>query len=199
MSGLGRPSLYRPDFCALAREHCRQGGSLDRFARLVGVSARSIDNWVVRFPEFAAAVGEGRAEAEAETDRLLYHRAVGWRETVTRTVFCAGQPKDVLLVRDRKPDAAACMRWLCRNLPQQWPASAQKGSADHDVAWRFSLDFRRKREKPHPNRKQGACELWITLKRVCPSNCQTASRCYFYSLYNAQERKPQKMSSRSGR
>ena len=120
MSGPGRPSLYRAEFCALAREHCRQGGGLDRFARLVGVSARSIDNWVVRFPEFAAAVGEGRAEAEAETDRLLYHRAVGWRETVTRTVFCAGRPKDVLLVRDRKPDAAACMRWLCRNLPQQW-------------------------------------------------------------------------------
>ncbi len=120
MSGPGRPSLYRPEFCALAREHCRQGGSLDRFARLVGVSARSIDNWVIRFPEFAAAVGEARAEAEAETDRLLYHRAVGWRETVTRTVFCAGQPKDVRLVRDRKPEAAACMRWLCRNLPQQW-------------------------------------------------------------------------------
>jgi hypothetical protein len=120
MSGPGRPSLYRAEFCALAREHCRQGGSLDQFARRVGVSARSIDNWVIRFPEFAAAVGEGRTEAEAETDRLLYHRAVGWRETVTRTVFCAGQPKDVLLVRDRKPEAAACMRWLCRNLPQQW-------------------------------------------------------------------------------
>ena len=120
MSGPGRPSLYRAEFCALAREHCRQGGSLDQFARLIGMSSRSIDNWVVRFPEFAAAVGEGRAEAEAETDRLLYRRAVGWRETVTRTVFCAGQPKDVLLVRDHKPDAAACMRWLCRNLPQQW-------------------------------------------------------------------------------
>ena len=85
-----------------------------------GVAPRSIDNWISRIPEFAAAVRDGRADAEAELDRLLYRRAVGYTETVQRAVVCGRRVEIVPYTRYVVPDARACMRWLCRNMPQDW-------------------------------------------------------------------------------
>ncbi len=116
----GRPTLYRPELCAQAREHCRRGATLSQLAGLLGVAARSIDNWIARIPEFAAAVREGRAVADAEIDRLLYRRAVGFDETVQRPVRCRGRVEIVSWTRHHAPNARACMRWLCRQQPQQW-------------------------------------------------------------------------------
>ena len=110
--GRGRPTLYRPELCERAREHCRRSASLDQLAGLLGVAPRSIDNWITRIPEFAAAVREGRAGAEAELDRLLYRRAVGFDETVQRPVRCRGRVEIVSCTRHHAPDARACMRWL---------------------------------------------------------------------------------------
>ena len=118
--GRGRPTLYRTELCAVAREHCRRGASLSQLAGLLEVAPRSIDNWVARIPEFAAAVREGQADADAELDRLLYQRAVGFDETVQRPVRCRGRVEIVSWTRHHAPDARACMRWLCRQLPQQW-------------------------------------------------------------------------------
>src|SRR5260221_9393086 len=119
-TGPGRRTLYRPELCAEARDHCRQGATLSQLAGLLGVAPRSIDNWIARIPEFAAAVCEGRAAAAAEVDRMLYERAVGYKQTVERVVLCRGRPEIVRYTRHHRPDASACMRWLCRNMPQDW-------------------------------------------------------------------------------
>ena len=50
-TGRGRPTLYRPDLCERAREHCQRGASLDQLAGLLGVAPRSIDNWITRIPD----------------------------------------------------------------------------------------------------------------------------------------------------
>src|SRR4051812_1393112 len=116
----GRPTLYRPEQCTLARDHCGRGATLSQLAGVLGVAPRSIDNWIARNPEFSAAVREGRAAADAEVDRILYQRAVGFRQTVERVVLCRGRPRLVAYTRHHSPDAAACMRWLCRRLPRDW-------------------------------------------------------------------------------
>src|SRR5512143_4138302 len=119
-TGRGRPTLYRPELCERAREHCQRGASLDQLAGLLEVAPRSIDNWIRRIPEFAAAVRDGRADAEAELDRLLYRRAIGYTQTVQRAVVCGRRVEIVPYTRHVVPDARACMRWLCRNMPQDW-------------------------------------------------------------------------------
>src|SRR5262245_45039324 len=116
----GRPTLYRAELSARARELCRLGASLDQLAGLLGVAPRSVDNWIARIPEFAAAVREGRAVADAALDRELYRRAVGYSETVQRAVVCGRRVEIVPYTLHHRPDARACMRWLCRRLPQEW-------------------------------------------------------------------------------
>ena len=131
--GRGRPTLYRAELCARARDHCRRGASLDQLAGLLGVAPRSIDNWIARIPEFAAAVREGQADADAELDRLLYRRAVGYTQTVERAVVCGRRVEIVPYTRTVAPDARSCMRWLCRRLPQQWQRRPGKRPTDSGV------------------------------------------------------------------
>ncbi len=119
-TGRGRPTLYRPELCEQARRHLGSGATLAQFAGLMGVAPRSIDNWIARAPAFAAAVREGRAEAEAALERLLYQRAVGYSRTVERPVRCRGRVEIVQYTKYHAPDARACMRFLCRRAPQDW-------------------------------------------------------------------------------
>ena len=65
----GRPTLYRPEQCVLARQHCQQGASNDALARELGVAPRSIDNWIARIPAFAAAVREGTTRRAGKKGR----------------------------------------------------------------------------------------------------------------------------------
>src|SRR5215208_2873436 len=120
MCVIGRPTSYRPEYARLARELCRRGATLSQLAGRLGVAPRSIDNWIARIPDFAAAVRGGRAVAEAEVDRLLYRRAVGYTETVEHAVVCGRRLEIVPYTRHVPPDARSCMRWLCRRQPEEW-------------------------------------------------------------------------------
>lgn len=121
MSTRGRPTLYKPELCALALKHSRLGASNNQLAALFGVSPRSIDNWIARIPEFAAAVTEGRAEVLAEKARQLFKRAVGYSSIVERVVRCpGGGTQTVTFTRHHLPETRACIRYLCIRRPQNW-------------------------------------------------------------------------------
>ena len=121
MNTRGRPILYRPEFCARAREIGRLGASNDQLAAVFGVAPRSIDNWIARIPEFAAAVDEGRAVVRGEMARKLYQRAVGYEETVERVVrLRGGATTTVTYTRHHLPETRACARYLYLRLPRDW-------------------------------------------------------------------------------
>ena len=63
MTDAGRPTLYRPDYCELARNYCLLGATNADLAGFFDVTSRTIDNWIAAHPEFAAAVREARAVA----------------------------------------------------------------------------------------------------------------------------------------
>ncbi len=126
----GRPTLYRPEFTVRAREHCRGGARLDQLAGLLGVAPRSIDNWIARIPEFAAAVREARAVADAKVARCLYERAVGYQHTVERTVWHLGRERSVTEKVHLPPDTRACIFWLRNRQPQYWSGRAAAPEGD---------------------------------------------------------------------
>jgi hypothetical protein len=65
----------QPGGCSLARTFCRLGATNDELARMFEVARRTIDRWSAGFPEFPAAVEEGRAVADADVAGRLYARA----------------------------------------------------------------------------------------------------------------------------
>jgi hypothetical protein len=56
----GQPTAYRLTFPAQAKVFCMEcGGTGDQLAKLFGVSSRTVDTWLVKYPEFKAAVQAG--------------------------------------------------------------------------------------------------------------------------------------------
>jgi transposase-like protein len=60
MGARGPKTSYNPDYCDEARRACGQGASNEELARLFGVSASTIHNWIEEFPDFRKAVEEAR-------------------------------------------------------------------------------------------------------------------------------------------
>lgn len=73
----GRPTDYDPSYCDLMVASMRQGLSVHGFAGIVGVSQRTIYNWIDRHPEFAAAAQIGQAVRTAAYEGKAWDVANG--------------------------------------------------------------------------------------------------------------------------
>jgi len=60
---LGRPTMYRPEYCEELIEHMSRGLSFHSFAGKVGVSRETLYNWAERYPEFlySKKIGEQKS------------------------------------------------------------------------------------------------------------------------------------------
>ena len=61
----GRPTDYRPEYCAQVIEHCREGKSLVSFAASIEQGRTTIYQWIAAFPEFANACSRAMAQAQS--------------------------------------------------------------------------------------------------------------------------------------
>jgi hypothetical protein len=69
---LGRPSEYRPEYCALVIEDMSAGFSLAAFAGRIGVSRDTVYEWCKRHAAFSDAVHRGQTGRQrAYESRLL--------------------------------------------------------------------------------------------------------------------------------
>ena len=126
MNGPGRPTLYKTEYRELAHNYCLLGATNEALGNFFGVSRRTIDNWIAEYPEFAAAVHEGRAAADARVVRALYERAVGYRCETARTVLHDGGEKVLTNVVRYPPDTSACIFWLRNRQRQHWHERRQE-------------------------------------------------------------------------
>ena len=77
-SPAGRPTDYREEFNKQAKKLCMLGHVNDDLAFFFDVATSTIDNWMVKHPEFLGAVKAGRVVADANVTASLYERAVGY-------------------------------------------------------------------------------------------------------------------------
>ena len=108
------------------------------------MAPRTIDNWIANIPEFAKAVREGRAVADARVARSLYERAVGYEHTVEQTVLHRGEERKLTNTVHYPPDTGACIFWLRNRQPRHW--SGQRRPARR--AAELALDERGATEWP---------------------------------------------------
>jgi hypothetical protein len=126
----GRPTLYRPDHCELARNYCLLGATNQDLATFFDVAIGTIDNWIAAHPDFATAVRQARAVADARVARCLYERAVGFEQRVERTVWRLGKEHPVSTTTRLPPDTRACIFWLRNRQPRFWNGQAAAAPDD---------------------------------------------------------------------
>jgi hypothetical protein len=120
MTSPGRPTLYKLEYTERAHANCLLGATNAELADEFEVAPRTIDNWIANIPEFAAAVREGRAVADARVARSLYERAVGYEHTVEQTVLHRGEERKLTNTVHYPPDTGACIFWLRNRQPRYW-------------------------------------------------------------------------------
>lgn len=67
---VGRPTFYKPEYCEMLLESCRQGKSFVQFASQIGVHVDSIYEWGNQHEDFAYALKKGKTLAEAYMEEL---------------------------------------------------------------------------------------------------------------------------------
>lgn len=62
---MGRPTLYRPDHCALVVQCGKDGKSLHQTSSILDISVQTLYEWQKRYPDFADAITRAREFAQA--------------------------------------------------------------------------------------------------------------------------------------
>ena len=130
MSSPGRPTLYSPEFPEQAHNYCLLGATNEDLAGLFHVCPSTIDNWLARHEEFAAAVKSGRAEADARVARCLYDRAVGYEQRSEREVVVRGELRTLAQTIHHPPNVQACIFWLRNRRPRDWRVADAEPASD---------------------------------------------------------------------
>jgi hypothetical protein len=122
---MGRPVVYKPEYCELAYKFCLLGANNAKLAQLFEIGDSTFDLWLKKYPDLLGAVKRGRDMADATVAESLYHRAVGYEhpEDDIRTVSVGGGRSDIVItptIKRYAPDTSAATLWLKNRQPHIW-------------------------------------------------------------------------------
>lgn len=119
---VGRPTLYKPEYCEQARKLCLLGSTDKELADFFNVSFDTIQEWKKVYPEFSYSIREGKEVADANVADRLYQRAMGYEHKAVKIVADAktGMDHTVEYVERYAPDTAAGIFWLKNRQKTKW-------------------------------------------------------------------------------
>jgi hypothetical protein len=118
----GRPTKYKPEYVALAKNYCLLGADDKRLSELFDIDQSTLDNWKIAHPEFFLSIKEGRDEADARVAASLYHRAMGYSHKAVK-IFAdpkTGAEKIVEYTEHYAPDPTSMIFWLKNRQREKW-------------------------------------------------------------------------------
>ena len=147
----GRPTLYKPEYAEMAHNYCLLGATNDELAGFFNVSPSTVDNWLSVHSEFATAVGNGRAAADASIARKLFQRALGYDYDTRKIFMYRGEAKKVDYRVHIPPDVGACIFWLRNRRRHQW---LERARPDPDDSGLTVLEIEEAAERARRMREQ---------------------------------------------
>ncbi len=79
---VGRPTIYKPEYCQLLIDHMKSGLSFECFGAAAGVSRDAVYRWANDIPEFAEAKRQAKDEGRLFWERKGVEGLIGNRENV---------------------------------------------------------------------------------------------------------------------
>lgn len=107
-------------FIRLARE----GKTAPEIAACLGVSRRTLSNWMRRNGELLLAVRAARRLADRAVEAALFNRATGYSHFETKAFIYEGCVVTEDVVKHHPPDTTAAMFWLRNRQPKRWREKA---------------------------------------------------------------------------
>ncbi len=150
-SDTGGADAYRPEYAEQARKLCLLLGACDdELARFFGVVPAVLQGWLRDRRDFAMAVRNGKALADAEVADRLHRRATGYSHDAVKIFSHQGHAVEVPYVEHYPPDTAAAVFWLKSRQPERWrdrgnDAAASAPVTDDDLLARLDAAGERAR------------------------------------------------------
>lgn len=118
----GRPSDYRPEFCAQGAKLCALGAIDKDLCEFFGIVLQTLYNWREAHPEFLEACLRAKHEADSAVTRRLYERAMGYTHKAVKIFMPAGAKEPVYAEFEQHypPDTQAATWWLKNRRPDLW-------------------------------------------------------------------------------
>ncbi|MDP2432588.1 MAG: hypothetical protein Q8O33_11205 [Pseudomonadota bacterium] len=113
----GRPTQYRAIFAAQAEAFCLLGADDAKLAEMFEVTAKTINTWKQRHPDFLQSLKNGKDIADAKVAAALYKSAIGAHFTEEDRVV---GDQVVTLKKQLAPEVLAQIFWLKNRQPKHW-------------------------------------------------------------------------------
>lgn len=134
----GRKPLFRPIIIEEAKKLAGFGMTQEEMAAFWGVSHRTLERWLKRYPEFCLAVKEGKLKADNAVEESLYRRARGYEYTERYYDIEYEEDPQTGQVTARRilkreitkqfaPDTTAQIYWLQNRRPDKWRTKHELG------------------------------------------------------------------------
>ncbi len=115
-----RPTKWSPSFEQQAKILCSKGFTDIDLAEAFMVSPKTIVNWKKDYPEFLLSIKEGKDLMDAQVEKSLLQRAVGYAVKEEK-VFCSeGAIVTHESIKHYPPETHAIKFWLTNRKPADW-------------------------------------------------------------------------------
>lgn len=113
---------FKREFIEQAKNYCQLGATDFELGEFFKVTERQINNWKLKYPEFAEALKIGKAIADERVERSMYAKACGYKHEAVKIFMPAGAKKPVYApyTEHVAPDTVAGMFWLQNRRPDIW-------------------------------------------------------------------------------
>lgn len=99
----------------------REGKTVEEIADVVGVSKRTLQNWMGKDTDLMLAVREARQVADELVEAALFSRALGYSHEEIKHFAHEGVVSDKrTVIKHYPPDTTAIMFWLRNRNPKKW-------------------------------------------------------------------------------
>ena len=120
MAEMGRPTLYKKEYCEQAFKLCLLGAIDKELADFFGVEEQTVNNWKINYPEFFESIRDGKEKADANVAKSLYQKAIGYSHPEDKIFNNDGVPLIVPTVKHYPPDTIAATFWLKNRKGTVW-------------------------------------------------------------------------------
>lgn len=132
-------SKFKPEYTKQAYKLCLLGATGQELADFFEVNIDTITEWQHVYPEFRAALVDGRIKADAEVASKLYENAIGynWVEEEAIKLKAGANEEKVEVVKLNKstpPDTRAQQYWLNNRARTVW-----KGTQDINLSGKVEI------------------------------------------------------------
>lgn len=120
-----------PDGLTLLEGYARDGLTDEQICQKIGIGARTLYDWMARFPQILQSIKKGKAPVDIQVENALLKKALGYEyEEITVEEVPFGKPDEngerAILTKTKRitkhvpPDVTAQIFWLKNRKPERW-------------------------------------------------------------------------------